>query len=33
VMPMRHDMRNTRIIENRGFSSDHRKGASQVVKV
>ena len=33
VMPMRHDMRNTRIIENRGFSSDHREGASQVVKV
>ena len=33
AMPMRHDMRDACIVEDSRLSSDHREGASQLVKL
>ena len=33
AMPVRDDMRDARIVEDRWLSSDHREGASQLVKL
>ena len=33
VVPMCHDVRDARIVEDRWLGSDHREGASQLVKV
>ena len=33
AMPVRDDMRDARIVEDRWLSSDHREGASQFVKL
>ena len=33
AMPVRHDMRNARIVEDGRLSSDHRQGPSQLLKL
>ncbi len=33
AMPVRHDMRDARIVEDRRLSSDHRQGPSQLIKL
>ena len=33
TVPVRHDMRDARIVEDRWFGSDHREGPSQLIKI